>query len=78
MQLLSIPYKYFHLPGTKSVPLEKMDLLFDGSVMRWRAHKKVMSILDTVPEGNQEGALSKDGGDEHGSVDDLEQNFPAK
>lgn len=48
MQLLSIPFVYFLLPETKSVPLEQMDRLFDTSLKPWRAHEAVMAELQVV------------------------------
>lgn len=51
MQMLSIPFVYFLLPETKSVPLEQMDQLFDKSLKPWRAHEAVMADLQAM---NQE------------------------
>ncbi|KIY73967.1 general substrate transporter [Cylindrobasidium torrendii FP15055 ss-10] len=38
LMVLSVPYVYFLLPETKTVPLERMDELFASDVKPWRAH----------------------------------------
>jgi sugar porter (SP) family MFS transporter len=48
MQLLAIPFVYFLLPETRSVPLERMDQLFDTSLKPWRAHTVVMANLQAM------------------------------
>jgi sugar porter (SP) family MFS transporter len=53
LQLLSIPFVYFLIPETKSVPLESMDLLFDKSLKPWKAHKVVMAQLQADGEQMQ-------------------------
>ncbi|KAK6364436.1 hypothetical protein LTS17_012201 [Exophiala oligosperma] len=53
LQLLSIPFVYFLIPETKSVPLESMDLLFDKSLSPRKAHKQVMLQLQEAGEQMQ-------------------------
>jgi len=48
LMLLSIPFVYFLIPETKSVPLESMDRLFDRSLKPWKANKIVMREVQTL------------------------------
>ncbi|EXJ78918.1 quinate permease [Capronia epimyces CBS 606.96] len=50
LQLLSIPFVYFLLPETKSIPLECMDMLFDKSLKPRHAHKEVINRLQNTGE----------------------------
>lgn len=61
LQLLSIPFVYFLLPETKSVPLESMDLLFDKSLEPRKAHKHVMLQLQADGEHMQADILESRG-----------------
>lgn len=62
LQLLSIPFVYFLLPETKSVPLESMDLLFDKSLKPRKAHKHVMLQIQENGEHMQADILESMGG----------------
>lgn len=55
LQLLSIPFVYFLLPETKSVPLEQMDLLFSNNLTPRKAHKVVMENLRLMDEEFRNG-----------------------
>lgn len=59
LQLLSIPFVYFLLPETKSVPLESMDLLFDKSLDPRKAHKVVLQRLQDEGQAAQEEFTTK-------------------
>jgi hypothetical protein len=69
LQLLSIPYVYLLLPETKSVPLEQMEMLFDGSLKPWKAHKAVMENLKVLNEDSQTEV-------ENGTMDDDQKDEP--
>ncbi|KAL1872941.1 hypothetical protein Plec18167_006592 [Paecilomyces lecythidis] len=68
LQLLSVPFVYFLLPETKSIPLESMDLLFDKDLKPPHAHK---IVLQRIQESEQmmQGDISAQGylkgGDTH-------------
>jgi hypothetical protein len=67
IQLLSIPFVYFLLAETKSVPLKQMDLLFNPKLKPWRAHKEVMASLQIMDEefrAEGDAANNLDGKDE--------------
>ncbi|MCJ1324333.1 hypothetical protein MMC10_000995 [Thelotrema lepadinum] len=49
MMILSIPFVFFLIPDTKSVPLEAMDRLFEVRPV-WRANKLVLSELQNEEE----------------------------
>ena len=49
MMILSIPFVFFLVPDTKSVPLEAMDRLFEVRPV-WRANKIVLSELQNEEE----------------------------
>jgi sugar porter (SP) family MFS transporter len=60
LQILSIPFVYFLIPETKSVPLEQMDLLFSQNLKPWKAHKEVMRNLREMEEVNRANAQAMD------------------
>ena len=49
MMILSIPFVFFLIPDTKSVPLEAMDRLFEVRPV-WRANKIILSELQNEEE----------------------------
>ena len=61
MQLLSIPFVFFLLPETKSVPLEQMDQLFDRSLAPRLAHETVMANLQLIVDESSDGTASGGG-----------------
>ena len=48
LMLCSVPFVFFLIPETKSVPLESMDRLFDRSLKPWRANKIVMREVQSL------------------------------
>ncbi|KIY64929.1 general substrate transporter [Cylindrobasidium torrendii FP15055 ss-10] len=45
LMVLSVPFVFFLLPETKSIPLERMDELFGSDLRPWRAHGAVMQRI---------------------------------
>lgn len=66
LMILSIPFVFFLIPETKSVPLELMDELFDTKPT-WKANSIVMAKLfeneqDKTRGDSQSGGMSTEKG----------------
>jgi hypothetical protein len=54
MMLCAAVFVYFLLPETKSIPLEKMDRLFDGGIPARKAHKIVLAEVQSEERHQRE------------------------
>ncbi|GAO47268.1 hypothetical protein G7K_1478-t1 [Saitoella complicata NRRL Y-17804] len=76
LMILSIPYVYFLIPETKSVPLEDMDYLFGKGMRPWNAHEKVMRRVRERAEEREMNERQRTPDDMHkmkGDVRELER-----
>jgi hypothetical protein len=72
LMLISVPFVFFLIPETKSVPLEVMDRLFKIKPV-WRANKVIMDELSREGRGFREDADVVNLRDEKAAVDELER-----
>jgi hypothetical protein len=56
MMLCAAVFVFFLVPETKSIPLEKMDRLFDGGIPARKAHKIVLAEVQHEERSRREMA----------------------